>query len=142
MCDVPGTDFYRWRVVWGPRTRQPQYPRYSHKTRDASVVLRMLTRAAVSVFSLSLLLTVGVGEAQNWGWGWGAQQKQKQPETYQNRQKYQSNQEFYYDYDEDDYYDGECKYKKVNLKIVLIFLSVPTKKSTCVQYCKTIFYYR
>ena len=79
---------------------------------SASVVLRMLTRAALPVFSLSLLLTVGVGEAQNWGWGWGAQQKQ--PKTYQNRQKYQSNQEFYYDYDEDDYYDGKCRFKKVN----------------------------
>ena len=69
----------------------------------------MLTRAAVPVFSLSLLLTAGVGEAQNWGWGWGAQQKQKQkhPETYQLRQKHQSNQEFYYDYDEENYYDGE-----------------------------------
>ena len=58
---------------------------------------------------------VGVGEAQNWGWGWGAQQKQ--PETYQNRHKYQSSQEYprYYDYDEDEYYDdGECRYKKVN----------------------------
>ena len=71
-----------------------------------SVVIRMLTRAAVAVFSLSLLLTPEVGEAQNWGWGWGGQQKQKQPETYQNRQKYQSHQEFYYDYDEDDYYNG------------------------------------
>ena len=89
-------------------------PHTRHGLPSASVVLRMLTRAALPVFSLSLFLTVGVGEAQNWGWGWGAQQKQKQPETYQNRQKYQSNQEFYYDYDEDDYYDGKCRFKKVN----------------------------
>ena len=92
-------------------TRQPQYlltqDRGSRRQSHVSVVIGMLTRAAVVLFSLSLLVSVEVGETQNWGWGWGA--PQKQPETYHNRQKYQSHQEFYYDYDEDDYYDGECK---------------------------------